>query len=251
MVAAHKPYWMPSDAVYMPVQVGAAGKESFDPRWQRDDEGENISNLNPYYCELTALYWAWKNLEADYIGLCHYRRYFGHRVLYGSLEKKRASILARVDYEQLLTESEIIVPEKRNYYIETVYSQYAHAHRAGDLEDIKGIISSRCPEYLPVWDKVMHSRRVHIFNMFVMSRENFHAYCQWLFPIIDGFACDFDMADPYAARLFGFLAERLFNVWLARQTLRIREVPIVMLEHVNWLKKSGAFLKRKFIGKND
>ena len=246
LVAAHKPYWMPEDGVYLPVQVGAAGKESIDPAWQRDDEGENISHLNRYYCELTALYWAWKNLEADFVGLCHYRRYFGHRVLRGSLEKKRQAIFTQADYEQLLEQADVIVPKKRNYYIETVYSQYAHAHRASDLEAIKGIITKRCPEYLPAWEKVMDSRRVHILNMFVMSKGDFHAYCEWLFPIIDEFASHFDLADPYAARLFGFPAERLFNVWLVKQGLQVVEVPIVMLESVNWLKKGGAFLKRKF-----
>ncbi len=246
MVAAHKPYWMPEDKVYLPMQVGAAGKESIDPAWQRDDEGENISHLNPYYCELTALYWAWKNLEADYIGLCHYRRYFGQRVLHGDLAKKQQSLFGRADYEKLLENADVIVPQKRNYYIETVYSQYAHAHRASDLEDIKTIIGSKCPEYLPAWEKVMKSRRLHILNMFVMSQENFRAYCEWLFPIIDEFASHFSLDDPYAARLFGFPAERLFNVWLEKQDLRVKEVPIVMLEPVNWLKKGGAFLKRKF-----
>ena len=73
LVAAHKPYRMPEDALYLPVQAGAAGKESIG--YQRDDEGENISALNPCYCELTVIYWAWKNLgsEYQYIGLAHYK----------------------------------------------------------------------------------------------------------------------------------------------------------------------------------
>ena len=75
VVAAHKPYWMPADPVYLPVQVGAAGKESI-PGYTRDDSGENISAKNPHYCELTGLYWAWKNLPGDAIGLAHYRRHF-------------------------------------------------------------------------------------------------------------------------------------------------------------------------------
>ena len=74
IVATHKPYEMPSDKLYLPVHVGAAGKESIG--YQRDDEGDNISNLNPYFCELTGFYWAWKNLKEDYIGLVHYRRLF-------------------------------------------------------------------------------------------------------------------------------------------------------------------------------
>ncbi len=228
------------------MHVGAAGKKSLSPGWQRDDEGENISHLNPYYCELTALYWAWKNLEADYIGLCHYRRYFGHRMLYGNLAKKREAIFSKSDYARLLGVADVIVPKKRNYYVETVYGQYAHAHRASDLENVKCIIASRCPEYLPCWDTVMNGRSLHILNMFVMSRKSLCAYCEWLFPIIDEFAGHFDKTDPYKARLFGFVAERLFNVWLVGQELSVAEAPVVMLEPVNWFKKGGNFLRRKF-----
>ena len=250
MVAAHKPYWMPEDDVYLPVQVGAAGKESISAAWQRDDAGENISRLNPYYCELTALYWAWKNLGCEYVGLCHYRRYFGHSSWGASPEQKKAAIFSRHDYERLLAGTDIIVPRKRNYYIETVYSQYAHAHRASDLEDIKCIIERQCPEYLEAWHEVMSSRRLYILNMFVMEYGKFQSYCAWLFPIIFEFAGHFDLADPYASRLFGFPAERLLNVWLAKQDLSLAEAPVVMLEKVNWLKKGGAFLKRKFAGKD-
>ena len=77
MVAAHKPYWMPQDDVYMPIHVGCEGKESIG--FTGDNTGDNISTKNPHYCELTALYWAWKNLQADYTGLVHYRRYFTNK----------------------------------------------------------------------------------------------------------------------------------------------------------------------------
>ena len=59
IVATHKKYKMPNDAMYLPVQVGAEGKETLG--YVRDNEGENISHKNPNYCELTGLYWAWKN----------------------------------------------------------------------------------------------------------------------------------------------------------------------------------------------
>ena len=245
LVAAHKPYWMPADAVYLPVQVGAAGKPSIDPAWQRDDEGGNISARNPEFCELTALYWAWKNLACDFIGLCHYRRYFGRRILHGDGEKRRAAIFGRADYERLLAGADILLPTKRNYYIETVYSQYAHAHRASDLDALRQLMAERCPEYLAAWEAVMRSRRLHILNMFVMRRELFDAYVAWLFDLL--FALDAQLApdDLGRARLFGFLAERLFNVWVKKQGLRARETSVVMLEPVNWLKKGSAFLKRK------
>ena len=74
IVAAHKPYRMPQDSMYLPLQVGRALADQ-DLGWQGDNTGDNISLKNPYYCELTGLYWAWKNLKADAIGLVHYRRF--------------------------------------------------------------------------------------------------------------------------------------------------------------------------------
>ena len=81
IVAAPKKYRMPDDKMYLPLHVGAEGKKDADGKaldlgYARDNTGENISALNPSFCELTGLYWAWKNLRADYIGLAHYRRHF-------------------------------------------------------------------------------------------------------------------------------------------------------------------------------
>ena len=74
LVATHKKYWMPQDRVYMPIQLGKDIHE--DLGFLGDNTGDNISKKQPYYSELTAIYWAWKNLKADYIGINHYRRYF-------------------------------------------------------------------------------------------------------------------------------------------------------------------------------
>lgn len=74
IVATHKKYQMPDDDLYVPLQVGAEGKENLG--YEVDNKGDNISSKNPYFCELTGLYWAWKNFNAECIGLVHYRRYF-------------------------------------------------------------------------------------------------------------------------------------------------------------------------------
>ena len=84
IVATHKKYEMPQDAMYLPLHVGAEGKTDqngnpLDLGYQKDNTGENISNKNAAYCELTGLYWAWKNLDTDYTGLAHYRRHFGKK----------------------------------------------------------------------------------------------------------------------------------------------------------------------------
>ena len=109
LVAAHKKYWMPKDSVYLPIQVGAALHPALG--YVPDNTGYNISDKNPNYCELTALYWAWKNLECEYIGLCHYRRYFGHTVYSKDVEKKKSAIFSKVDYENLLTKYNVILPK--------------------------------------------------------------------------------------------------------------------------------------------
>ncbi|MBQ0066990.1 MAG: DUF4422 domain-containing protein [Phascolarctobacterium sp.] len=83
LIAMHKPAWIPNDEMFMPLFVGAEGKENWGNEKDvvGDNSGDNISIKNPFYCELTGLYWAWKNLNCDYIGLSHYRRYFAIVIL--------------------------------------------------------------------------------------------------------------------------------------------------------------------------
>ena len=85
-------------------------------------------------------------------------------------------------------------------------------------------------------------------NMFVMKKALFDEYCQWLFSIEFALEKKIDVSkyDSYNSRVFGFLSERLFNVWLERQYLKIAEVNVINLEPVNWPQKVGKFLKRKF-----
>ena len=114
IVATHKPYRMPEDSVYLPLHVGCEGKS--DIGFAGDNTGENISRKNAGYCELTGLYWAWKNLDADVIGLAHYRRHFQ------SMENKRGDkwqrILGGTEIEKLMNGFDILVPTKRNYFID-------------------------------------------------------------------------------------------------------------------------------------
>lgn len=249
LVAAHKKYWMPSDPVYLPLQVGAEGKPSLG--YTPDNTGENISAKNPNFCELTGIYWAWKNLSVDYIGLCHYRRYFAHGQHGSSLEDKHKAILSGADYEQLLAECDCLLPTKRNYYIETVRSQYEHAHNKSDLGMVELIIKEKYPDYSNAFAAVMDRRKLHILNMFVMKWKLFDAYCKFLFDILFELERRIDISkyDQYEARVFGFLSERLLNVWIEKNRITYKEVPVVFLEKINWLDKGSKFLKRKFVGK--
>lgn len=248
LVATHKKYWMPGDDVYLPLHVGRDGRG--DLGYVGDDSGENISAKNPSYCELTGLYWAWKNLTCDYIGLCHYRRYFARTIWRRGLERKKKVILRREDYESLLRRYDVILPVKRRYFIETVRSHYGHAHNGRDIDDVGTVIEELFPEYSRAFVDVMARRSLYLLNMFVMRRRLFDDYCGWLFPLLSELERRVDISGYVGrqTRVFGFLGERLFNVWLEKQKFRKVEIPVINLENVNWPRKIASFLKRKVQG---
>lgn len=247
IVATHKPYKMPRDKMYLPVHVGRAissGWQGTDlAQYTGDNTGENISSKNKNYCELTALYWAWKNLGADYVGLAHYRRHFK-----GGKGDKWQSVLTKQQAEKLLKEYDVILPKLRNYFIETTYDQYIHAHNRQDLDKTFEIISQIYPDYIPAWEKVMNSTKGHRFNMFVMKREIFDSYMEWMFDMLFRLESVLDIS-AYSAndrRVFGFVSERLLDVWLTANDVKYTELPVVHMESQNWPKKILNFLKRKF-----
>ena len=241
VVATHKKYYMPTDDMYVPIHVGSMGKPSLG--YQRDDEGENISAKNDDYCELTALYWVWKNMKADYVGLNHYRRYFGQK---NGIKINGMSVATKQYINALLESKKILVPRARNYYIETVYSQYIHAHRKSDLDDIGKIIAIKYPFYSNAFDELKNKSKVHLFNMFVMPWEYFDEYCTWLFDLL--FTLEAQLQKDYEPRLFGYIGERLLDVWIKANKLDYKECDFVCLEKINWIKKSVLFLQRKIRG---
>lgn len=247
IVASHKKYWMPADDIYLPLHVGKEGKA--DIGFIGDNTGDNISNKNANYCELTGLYWAWKNLPAEYIGLCHYRRYFT-RSNPRSCSKKKQVILTKAEWEELLNEHPIIVPDKRKYYIETNRSHYNHSHYAKDLDMTEKIIQEKYPQYSETFSKVMERTWAHMFNMFVMRRDYFDEYCNWLFDVLQELEKRTDITDYDAveARIYGYISELLLDVWLETNQLEYYEQNVAFLEPQNWLKKGGIFLKRKILG---
>lgn len=244
IVAAHKEYRMPTEPMYIPVQVGSAIAPSELP-YLHDNTGDNISNKNKNYCELTAIYWTWKNLDADYYGLVHYRRYFRSRTKHGS--DKLKNILTKEETESILDKYNVILPKKRHYWIETNYSQYIHAHNKEDLDTTRDIISRRYPEYLASYDKLMNKRSGHRFNMFIMKKNIFNDYCSWLFDILFELEKNLDISSysQYDARVFGFVSERLLDVFIDTNKIKYKERSVLYLEKQNWCKKILYFLMRK------
>ena len=247
LIATHKDYRMPKDSLYLPLHVGKE-LSTIELPFQGDNTGDHISDKNPHYCELTALYWAWKNLEADYIGLAHYRRHFSLHPKKRFNRDKFACVLNSTEVEQLLQYHDILLPKPRNYMIETNYSHYVHAHPAESMDKTRDIIQKLFPDYLPAFDTVMNRTKAHMFNMFLMKKEHFHAYCNWLFQILFQLEAELDISsyDAYNQRIFGFVSELLLDVYLEKNQLSYKEINFLFMENEHWLKKGTAFLKRKF-----
>ena len=245
ITASHIPYKMPVDDIYLPVHAGAAVRGSIGMTC--DDTGDNISSRNPYYCELTALYWAWKNVDADYIGLDHYRRHFSYR---GAAGSKYRRILDRQHAEKYLEHSDILLPYPRHYYIETNYSQYAHAHHAADLDAARDVIAERYPYMIPAYDRTMKRTGGHRFNMLIMKKAVMDEYCTWLFDVLGHVEERLDISgyNENDQRVFGHIAERLLDVWLEYTGYSYTNIPYVFMERSEPFTKAGRFLFRKIKG---
>lgn len=252
-IAAHKPYRMPQDACYLPVHVGAALHPDVCLDMQQDNEGENISEKNGMYSELTALYWLWKNSDAKYKGLAHYRRHFGKPGVRRSADDVYARIAGLDDFETVFeqTGAQVILPKSRNYVIETIGSHYRHTHPGEHLDVIRGILAEDCPEYLPAFDAELNGTKAHMFNMLVAKGDVFDAYCAWLFPLLDDLESGLVEKDydSFAARYPGRISEILLDTWLETNGITWTELPVVSPEPIDWLAKVKGFLAAKFLGK--
>lgn len=247
IVATHKVSEMPMDSMYYPVQVGALGKRYIG--YQKDCKGKNISAKNPTYCELTGVYWAWKNLKTDYIGLVHYRRLFKGKHRAG--KNKLDAVLSREEAEVLLSNYDLIVPKKRHYVIETVYSHYCHTHHQGDLDKAAAVLQEMYPDYYAVYQKMMKRNYAHMFNMFIMKWDLFDQYCNWISPLLEELEKHLDLSGytPFEARVYGRISELMFDVWIEKNQIAYKEIPFLYLGKVNWGKKIWGFLQAKFLGK--
>lgn len=227
LIATHKKYEMPKEKIYLPIHVGAEGKN--DLGYQKDNEGENISKKNSNFCELTGLYWAWKNLKTDYIGMVHYRRYFFEKI-----SNNTEKIITPKRWEELLEKYDIILPTKTYVLSKNAYEYYKKYHKINDLIECGKIIEELYPDYSESFNKVINSKSLYHFNMFAMKKKNFDEYAKWLFDILFELEKRIDISkyDNYNKRVYGFLSERLFNVWIRNhKEFKIKELPVCNIEN--------------------
>ena len=224
-VATHKQFQEKLPKIYKPILVGSFNKNINE--YIRDDTGENqISEKNDNYCELTGLYWILKNVNIDYIGLCNYRRYF---------KGKKNKFIEKDEVNDILKKYDIILPT-RWVYLNTVYDDYEKKHHIKDLLLCKKIIEKKYPKYLKSFDKVVNRNYIFLYNMFICKKEVIDEYFEWIFDILGELEKIIDISnyDQYQKRIYGFLSERLFNVWLDYKNLKFKEINVIKIGESNW-----------------
>ena len=217
LVASHKPDRVYHDDVYTPIHVGRATSKFKNEMTDMigDDTGDNISSKNGEFCELTAIYWAWKNLkDADYIGLAHYRRYF---------ETKFTS----ANIEDVFKTHDVILAKP---YLHDRYNEMKMA-RTLDMEDeviFLKVFKKKYPEYEQSLIDYMYGFRDYPYNMFIMRWNQFDEYCKFLFSIL--FECERLMKPlsyTCSSRRLGYIAEYLLPIFCLHNKLRIHTEPVV------------------------
>ena len=227
-VVTHKKYNLIKNELYMPICVGDL---YHNDEFLSEHQGENISYLNEKINECTALYWIWKNTASEYVGLCHYRRYFYNNEMRSMDNVLDEAHLAEYmkDYDILLAESEKYNCSVKEQLCTSIDNE--EAYKQGE-DIILDLITRRQPEYLAAYEDVMNRTKFFHCNMFVTRREIFDAYCEWLFSFLIEAAEKADISgyDNYSKRVIGFFAERMWTVWLMNQNLKIKELPITKWE---------------------
>lgn len=254
LISCHKQSIVPDSEIMLPIEVGADLRSKHIEGYIQDNSGDNISAKNKMYCELTAQYWAWKNLDADYYGFFHYRRYLNFSEnkypldSWQNITEERLNDTCLKKYNlnddcirNLVETYDIVLSEEKNVAKmpdrnASVYEQYKNGRSLNirDLDLVRDIIAAKHPDYLDTFDEVMKGRKTCLCNMYIMKKELFHEYMSWLFDILFEFEKKADMSEYTVEgyRTPGHLAERLLTVFCwymeKKKNLRVKRLQTVI-----------------------
>ena len=245
LVCCHKKDVMATQEPYMPIHVGKALHPELDLGIQGDNTGDNISEKNGSYCELTGMYWAWKNLkDVDIIGLCHYRRYFDfhgqvpfykHEQRFATEQFGSLNISIPNNILKSVIEGNVVVSNPIHFG-SSLALDYCKCHISDDFSTLDNIINSTQSDYIKdAFFRVMRqSNKLMPCNMFLMNWTDFDRYCTWIFDILSRVekATDISYYNPVQRRIYGYMAERLFNVWLVAEKKKIIQKPVLLINDI-------------------
>lgn len=270
VISCHKEIDFPKSDIYLPVHLGAVNAPNPLPGMQPDNEGDNISDRNFTYCELTAQYWAWKHLDADYVGQCHYRRYFyfgdaKHKANdHLQIEAPSLSPLAIDKFEledaelirRIVSAHDLIVAPQWNVAGAPTpcgNKQTVREHMVSyglmldeDVNKLVDITRRLSPEYADELVSYLNGGKYRGYNCFIMRKELFHRLCEFEFPILQEFDASFDYSSMRTTRkrICGYFAEILYSVFINHLIHEggcdIEERPLIFFDDTSRLYSLGA-----------
>lgn len=260
LISCHKDILLPQSEIFLPIHVGAARAAAPLEGMQPDNEGDNISERNFTFCELTGQYWAWKNLEAEYVGQCHYRRFFAfdgeqhpandHKQMEYPAMSPAAFEMFHIDdtsrIEQEVNAHDMIVPPTWNVKAaptpcgpQATIADHMISYGLFDLDDVetlKSIVRTKQPAYFDHLVSYLEGDQYRGYNCFIMKRALFDELCEFEFDVL----LEFDRLKDYSGltttkrRICGYLGEILFSVFvnavIQRGDCSVQERPMVFFE---------------------
>lgn len=219
-VVAHKPFEMPKGKELIPILVGRAYSCFKDEMADMigDNTGENISEKNVQYCEMSAHYWIWKNVQdTEYVGVCHYRRYFGIDIT----DENVAEVMGGAD----------VLMVEPSWYMDSVYSYFAKFMGAENMTILWMAMKKLYPEYVETLESVCDGVMFYPFNMLLCKKGLFDKYAEWIFSVL-GECEKYVKPSPYTngRRALAYMAELLTGVYFIHRGMRIKSVPYYRIE---------------------
>lgn len=245
-IMTHKDFEPFTDSIdYKTMLVGAKFNKASSSYIRDDSMEDNISEKNGSFCELTGAYWIWKHADEDIVGLVHYRRYF---------VDSEGNALSLSEVESYLEDYDVILPEKMN----TTFAKIPCSNKRQFINILgkegkeswdacEKVLLEKYPEYEKSFRKMEKSSSIYFYNMCIMKKENFDAYHEWLFDILFEVENRIDVTSykKYNQRMYGFLSERLLNLWVIHHQLKAKELPLCYTEPISFTDSLKLMLERK------
>lgn len=211
----NKKYYPDREIIY----VGPKQDEFFEKGDYKDSLGDNISSKNYTYCECTAIYYIWKNVNCDIVGIEHYRRVFSHLI---GIKKKKF-------FEKKLRKNDFIVMYEFPF-LKTMKKQFLHTHDEKFLIALENAIKKVEPDYLDAFHKMLNGHHLAWCNMFVTKKEQYDDYCKFLFNVLFEVEKNIEIpTDSYQKRIMGFLSERLLSTYLIKNNnLKVKHTLVLI-----------------------
>ncbi len=249
-----------NNPIFQDVRCGAVFDKS-PSYYLGDNTGDNISQLRVPFCELTVMYWAWKNEDADYYGLCHYRRfptfiskslelsYYGVATEGKLTDKtiKKYKLNDQKLYEKKIPQADIwiaagivdvekFLTTKNRPMLTTVFDILMCREDLYNpsiaIVTLK-LIDEICPQFSSAAHRYLKSTKFYAYNCFVMKKQLFNMMCEFMFPILFRLneMYNFSLLSGNKQRTPGYMSEFLYGVfisWAIEQGYNVKTTPLVL-----------------------